>query len=144
MTEPLAEPAVEVGDELELSPEQSRALEQEAKILADVYLDPQRIAERLAQWAKDNLPERVSSALWVTAKGERDKGIEIELRTISLWKDRFRVRLGGLVGAASAGLSLTAPLLTTPSVTVRAGAGAVVRFADLSKVDPVLVLTLKF
>jgi hypothetical protein len=120
------------------------AIELHATELARSIDDPAAIAARLGEWAKENLPERIASALWITAKGEKDKGIEIRLHELTLG-DRVRLRFGAALGAWSAGLTGTVPIHRTSSgTTVSVGLGAVVRYTDLEDVAPVAVLTVRF
>jgi len=129
---------------MSLSAEDLAALERRATELGYAFDDPATIAKRLASWAKANLGERVSSALWITAKRERDEGIFIEVRELTLAK-RLEVRLGGLLGEWSAGLGATTDLATLDNgVTVAVGAGAVVRYDNLRDVVPVAVVSLRF
>ena len=120
------------------------ALETRAADLARVFDDPAVLAAKLAEWAKENLPERISTALWITATGERDKGIEIRLHELKL-TDRLRLRFGAAIGAWSAGLTGTVPIArTAKGTTVSVGLGAVVRYTDLEDVSPIAVLTVRF
>lgn len=120
------------------------AIEQHAADLALAYDDPAVLAQKLAEWAKQNLPERVSSALWITAKGDRDKGIEILLHEVTL-AERLKLRIGAVIGSVSAGLTGTTPVWQTDSgITVSVGAGAVVRYADVKKIEPIAVVSLRF
>lgn len=120
------------------------AVEHRASELALAFDDPAKLAAKLAEWAKANLPERIASALWITAKGERDKGIEIHLHELKLG-DRIRLRFGAALGSWSAGLTGTVPIhRTSGGTTVSVGLGAVVRYADLEDVAPVAVLTVRF
>lgn len=127
-----------------LSAADLQAIAQRATELGRAFDDPAAIAKRLAEWAKANLGERVSSALWITAKRERDEGIFIEVRELTLAK-RLKVRLGGLLGEWSAGIGATTDLATLDNgVTVAVGAGAIVRFNNLSDVAPVAVVSIRF
>lgn len=119
-------------------------VEAQAVDYARTFDDPETIARKVAEWAKVNLPERISSAMWVTAAGEKDKGIEIRIHELTLGQ-RLRIQLGAAIGAWSAGLTGTVPILqTSGGVTVSVGAGAVVRYADLGKVEPVIVASVRF
>jgi len=127
----------------ELSDAALAAIEKRASDLALSYADPEKLAVKLAAWVKEHYPERVSNALWITAKGDRDRGILVEIRELKL-SDRFRVHAGGLLGKWSAGLALTTELGKYHGATVSVGAGAVVRYADLRDVSPVAVLSVRF
>lgn len=127
-----------------MDPIYSDAIENRAADLARAIDDPAAIAAKLAEWAKEYLPERIASALWITAKGDRDKGIEITLRELTLG-ERLKVRVGALLGGWSAGLGASVPLMTTKGgVSVSVGVGAVVPYADLGRVEPVATFTLRF
>lgn len=119
------------------------AIKERASELALAYADPEKLAVKLAAWVRENYPERVSNALWITAKGDRDRGILVEIRELKL-SDRFKVHAGGLLGKWSAGLALTTELGKYHGATVSVGAGAVVRYADLRDVSPVAVLSVRF
>lgn len=120
------------------------AIEQRAAELTRAFDDPATIARKLAEWAQANLPERVSTALWITAQQEQDKGVEILLHELTLGQ-RIKVRLGALVGAWSAGVNASLPLgRIADRATVSVGVGAVVRYADLDKIEPVATFTFRF
>jgi hypothetical protein len=127
-----------------MEPVYHEALGRRGQELALAFDDPAAIAVRLAEWAKANLPERVSSALWITAQQERDKGVEILLHELTLGQ-RIKVRLGALVGAWSAGVNASVPLgRIAGRATVSVGLGAVVRYADLDRIEPVATFTFRF
>jgi hypothetical protein len=115
-------------------------LKDHARDLARAFDDPETIAKKTAEWAQANLPESISSALWITVKGDRDEGIEIALHELTLGQ-RMKVRFGALIGGWSAGLSVAVPVWKRGAVTASAGIGAVVR---LESIEPVLTFTLRF
>jgi len=127
----------------ELSDAALAAIEKRASDLALAYADPEKLAVKLAAWIRDNYPDRVSQSVWITAKGDRDRGILVEIRELKL-SERFKVHAGGLLGKWSAGLAVTTELGKYHGATVSVGAGAVVRYADLRDVSPVAVLSVKF
>lgn len=127
----------------ELSDAALAAIEKRASDLALAYLDPLALSVKLAEWVKANYPERVSQALWITAKGDRDRGILVELREIPAGK-RLRLHAGGLLGKWSGGLAVTTEVAKYRGATVSVGAGAVVRYADLRDVSPVAVFSVRF
>lgn len=118
-------------------------LTSKAKDYANAYRDAKTVAYRLADWARVNLPERVSSAVWITAQGDDDKGIHVEIKEVPLGK-RMKLRLGALIGAWSAGGSATVPIGEFNGIAVSAGAGLVVRYDQLKDVLPIAVLTFRF
>lgn len=123
---------------------EARAIQSQADFLALSFNDPEALAKALAAWIKANFPNRVSAALWITAKKEQDKGISVFLHELKL-SDRIKVRVSGLIGEWSAGVSGSADLWKAESgVTISVGLGAVVRYADTQEVSPVATISVRF
>lgn len=120
-----------------------RLLEGKASDYANTFRDAETVARRLATWAQANLPERVSSSVWITAKEEQDKGILIEIKEVPLGK-RIKLRLGALLGSWSGGGAATVPIGDFNGMAISAGVGLVVRYDDLKDIQAVAVLTFRF
>lgn len=107
--------------------------------------DPKALIRNLAAWVKENFPERIATAYWIKATGDREKGIEVRLYekrlgALGLWK----VRLGALFGANSGGAAVTIPFRTYGGWEIGVGLGATVDYQTFKDVSAVGVLTVRF
>jgi hypothetical protein len=116
-----------------------------ARDLALSFDDPAAIARNVAEWMKDNFPERVAEAYWISAEMDRDKGLEIRLyeRPLPRWKN-LTLRLGALVGVETAGVNVSVPIRTARGITIGIGVGAVARYENLKAISPVGTLSISF
>ena len=118
-------------------------LRDKAENYANAFRDPATVARKLADWAQANLPDKVQSALWITAKGDDDKGISVELKEVPLWKG-LSLKIGAVLGTWSGGLVGTVPAGDWKGIAVAVGAGIVVRYDDLEDIQPIAVMTFRF
>lgn len=120
-----------------------------AEQLALALENPETIIRKLAEWIKTNYPERVAQAYWISAKRERDKGLQVEIVKLPwTWADRLKLSLNGLIGSKTVGASLSSTLWQDLSGrwSVMVGMGAVTRYLDLvdgGKWQPVATIAIR-
>lgn len=123
-----------------------KATADQASAMALSFEDPAALARNLAAWIRQNFPERVAEAYWITAEKQTDKGIEVKIfeKPLSLLGG-MSLRFGALLGMRSGGVSVTVPLVTSSGgIQIGVGIGAVADWNDFSKFQPVLVLRASF
>lgn len=125
----------------ELTAFRKRTLAQ-GEAFARAFADPETTARKLAEWVRENFPAKIAEAYWISASGDRDKGIDVEILERPVGAIRFR--LGALLGARSGGVAVTTPVLSEGRVTVAVGVGAVAPYADLGRVSAVGVVSVRF
>lgn len=141
----MAQPEVE--DELAASEQtdDSAAIEiaEQAEHFLMVFRDAEKAAEKLAEWVRENYPERIATAYWITITEQRDhdKGIAIQIARLP-----WTLQLKALLGRWSAGFGVfTRPYdVQQFKAKVSVGAGAVAPYDDLGKLMPVLGIAVKF
>lgn len=120
----------------------------QALVLKDAGADVGSIARAAAEFLRTNFSERVVGAAWVTARGSRDRGFELELYRLKTGAlAELRPRLGALLGADTAGLDVALDVWRSPAgYTAGIGLGAVLHYNDLAPrhVEAALVGTFRF
>jgi len=121
----------------------------QAQALALAFDDPAALARRLGEWLRENYPERVAQAYWITASGGRDKGLQVEIVKLPLkFAQRLKLNLSALIGGKTAGAAITSEVWQDLSGrwSVLVGLGAVSRYADIldgGKWEPVATIAVK-
>lgn len=120
-----------------------------AEQLALALEHPETIARKLAEWVTKNYPERVAQAYWISAKRDRDKGLQVEIVKLPwTWADRLKLSLNGLIGQKTVGANLSSMVWQDLSGrwSVLVGVGAVSRYSDLvdgGKWQPVATIAVR-
>lgn len=132
---------------LSSTPLVERAVIAQAEALARAFEDPGVIAAKLAAWVVQNFPDRVRTAYWVTLEGDRDKGIQVELRKRPIeltLGQKIRLSVGALIGAQTAGLNVNSVVWrSTRGWEISVGIGAVTRYSDVENWSPVVSAAIK-
>lgn len=106
----------------------------------------ERVARAVAEVLPSVMPERISTAYWVDAKENHDEGIEVHLyeKKAPMLKN-IAFRVGGLLGAWSAGLNVSTEVFRSESgAQVAVGIGAVAPYSDLGDFRLVGTVSLRF
>lgn len=104
--------------------------------------NPRTLAENTLDWVKDNFPERVYTAYWITVDGtnRRDKGIAVQIAALP-----WHLRMRALIGGWSAGFGVYSPdFHLYGSMKASIGVGAVVAYDKLNKLIPVASFAIRF
>lgn len=126
------------------------AITKQAEALALAFDNPEALARRLAEWIKENYPEKVAQAYWITAERERDKGIQVEIvRLPWTWAQKLRLGVNGLIGGKTIGANLSSVVWQDLAGrwSVFVGLGAVTRYAELlggGKWKPVATVAVRY
>jgi hypothetical protein len=96
----------------------AQEIHQEAERLSWAFADPEAFARRLRDFLAKRFPEQ-APAYWITAAGDRDKGIAFTIRRRAAWS------LDALAGEKTAGLAVARDLGTVNGVAIAIGVGVV-------------------
>lgn len=128
--------------------ELAEKVEAKAVDLSRAFDSKEAIARQLTAFLKEIMPERLSEAMWITLEGDprRDEGIKIRLYERPMGKlGKFKLRFSGLLGRWSAGADVSTDIYQSATgIKISAGLGVAAPYEDLSKLAPILSMSLRF
>lgn len=111
-----------------------------ANELANVLDNPAALVQKVRDYLVEKWGDRVAAAYWITADGDRDRGIAFEIRKLR------QVSLDLLLGQQSAGAGLSYDVAFNVVGPLRAsiGLGVTTPLDNLGEYDLVGYMTVKF
>jgi len=111
----------------------------QARGLVLALRDPEAVARKLRELLNERYPARVASAYWITVEGDRDKGLDVEVRKLT-----GSLAVTALVGGWSLGLGIRSQILDTGTTRWSVGAAVVAPFTRLDDWKPAAYVSVRF